>query len=49
MGYTITPDARISAAAQACKYFYSTKQAIEVSSAESGFRIEVVNYEDLKK
>lgn len=48
-GYTITPQMRADAAAQACKYFYSTKQAVQVSTADSGFRIEVVNYEDLKK
>ena len=49
LGYVITPQMRLDAASQACKYFYSTKQSVQVSTADTGFRIEVVNYEDLKK
>lgn len=43
MGYTITPEMRIQAAKDACKYLHSAKQAVALSGAE-GIKIIVEDY-----
>jgi hypothetical protein len=44
MNYVISPEMRLSAAAQAARYLYSTKQAVEVSGGEKAIQIEIVDY-----
>lgn len=43
-GYTITPQMRLDAAAQAARYLYSTKQAVEVSTSKEGFLVTFKDY-----
>lgn len=42
--HTISPELRASCAKDACKYLYSQKQSVEVSSGAEGFKIVIEDY-----
>jgi hypothetical protein len=49
MGYTITPEMRLKAAQEACKYLYSQKKSVEVSTVDgSGIQVVVHDYTQKK-
>lgn len=47
--FTIQPAVRARSAAEACKYFYSQKQAVALSTNEEGFKIVIEDYTKEKK
>ncbi len=45
MGFVITPDQRITAASQACKYIYPQKKTVEVSAdPDKGLKLIIEDY-----
>lgn len=44
IGYTITPEMRLKASTELMKYIYTPKKAVELSTPESGIKIEIVDY-----
>ena len=44
MGFVITPEMRITAAKDACRYLYPTKAAVTVSSEDKGFALVIKDY-----
>lgn len=51
MGFVVTPDLRVKASAEAAKYLFPTKKAIEVSNSPDGdgFKIIVEDYSSKDK
>lgn len=43
-GYVITPEMRLKAAQEACKYLFSQKKAVEHSTSDEGFRMIIQDY-----
>lgn len=44
MGYVISPEMRLKATEQACKYLYSPKQAVDPNTGTSAVTIKIVDY-----
>jgi len=48
-GYTVSPEMRLKAAQEACKYLYSQKRSVELSNPDgTGFKIVVEDYSNKK-
>ena|ERR1700677_3527645 len=48
IGYTITPEMRLTAHKELMKYLHSQKKAVEISTSEEGIKIEIVDYTSKK-
>lgn len=44
IGYVLTPEMRLRAATEANKYLYAQRKAVELSTGDEGFKIEIVDY-----
>ena len=44
IGYTISPEMRLDATKSACKYLYSPKQSIELTTGAEGFKVIIEDY-----
>lgn len=42
--YVVTSEMRLKAAQEACKYLYSTKKAVEISTGEDGIKLTIQDY-----
>lgn len=48
IGYTITPEMRLTAGKELMKYIYSQKKAVELNSGPEGFRVVLEDYTSKK-
>lgn len=48
LGYTITPEMRLKAAAEACQYLLAKKKAIELTGGEDAIKIIIEDYSSKK-